>query len=346
MPPPSLRQRHLVLAAAAAFCLAFGPADCGVEPLDDDGLLKIMTLNQLFLTPTSAAPIPPVDDATRLDVIADFVLDNEVDCLLSQEVVGGALAEHLGLSATLNSALDLKGRLGDDYWLQYQLANGIPAVFSVGNAIYCRRSIRRLQTFSMILPIQTEVVVDGIEVPLRRKIMGALLEVPDFGKLLLFNVHVCATCDPEERHVQIGAAVGFVEMVMAWTNLLHGRVPTVFGGDFNIHDPLEGEEQYDLIVGAGFRDTYSAVHCGDSFICCDPDDHDENCTFAVNGNPFALGPTGGGGPPARVDYIFASPDLSGNILDSYVVFDGSIVGDHFVSDHSAVCTEFEPGPRE
>jgi maltose 6'-phosphate phosphatase len=307
----------------------------------DDELLKIMTLNQLFLTPTTAAPIPPVDDATRLDVVADFVLGNDVDCLLYQEVVGGALAERLGLTETRNSALDLKRRLGDDYWLQYRLVNGIPDVFSVGNAIFCKRSIRKLQTFSMILPIQTEVAVDGIQVPLRRKIMGSLLDVPNFGKLLLFNIHLCATCEPEERHIQIDAAVGFVQMVTEWTNLFHGHVPTVFGGDFNISDPLEGEEQYDLIVGAGFRDTYSAVHCGDSFICCDPDNDDENCTFAVNGNPFALGPTGGGGPPVRLDYIFASPDLGGNILDSYVVFDGGVMGDHFVSDHSAVCTEFE-----
>ena len=94
---------------------------------------KLLTINLLFSEPSTS---PGSGGAGRFDSIAKFILKENIDCVLCQEVVGGSLAKELGLIEKLNSSLELKSKLGNDYKLRYRLANGIPLVFSVGNAIF------------------------------------------------------------------------------------------------------------------------------------------------------------------------------------------------------------------
>jgi endonuclease/exonuclease/phosphatase family metal-dependent hydrolase len=335
------------LVVCSLFFTVLPPANANDFPL------KLMTLNLLFSYPTDQHPEP--GEQERFQIIANFITQKEVDCVLCQEVVGGKLAKQLGLTETLNSALDLKSRLsrlGDDYTLRYRLANGIPLLFSVGNAIFCKAYIDILWTVARTLSFSSEVNIDGIDIKLRRKIMGCLLDnVPVFGKLLLFNVHLCAFCPSAQRQVQIDEALEFIEIVKAWVRWFHGEVPCVFGGDFNIRDQSSADRigsaqgEYEMIINAGFVDAYAAIQECDfgSFVngCCFPEDNpntvEAGCTFAVDDNPFEKDPD----ETARIDYFFLQPPQAFTVGESAasVVFNG--VGEPFVSDHSGLVIELK-----
>jgi endonuclease/exonuclease/phosphatase family metal-dependent hydrolase len=301
-----------------------------------DGILKLLTLNLLFSEPTTS---PSSNSMPRFDSIANFILDENIDCVLCQEVVGGELARELGLTETLNSSLDLKSRLGNDYKLSYRLANGIPLVFSVGNAIFCKSPIDIKWTVAKTLPFASEITIKGIDIKLRRIIMGSLLEVPGFGRLLLFNVHLCSFCPTDQRQAQIEEALGFITTIKNWVHWVYGEVPCVFGGDFNIRDNADpgdsAQVEYNLITGAGFTDAYAETNsCVFDSTCCIPVENpsvvEPGCTFAVDDNPFENDPL----QTTRIDYFFHK----GLTADSaYVVFDG--IKGPFVSDHSGVVVE-------
>ena len=305
---------------------------------DDDGIFRLLTLNLLFSEPTTA---PDSEGRERFDSIADFIERENIDCVLCQEVVGGELAKELGLTETLNSSLDLKSRLGDDYRLSYRLANGIPLVFSVGNAILCKKPVDIKWTVAKTLSFASEITIHGIDIKLRRKIMGSLLDVPHFGKLLLFNVHLCSFCPTAQRQAQINEALQFIETIRAWTRWFYGNIPIIFGGDFNIEDfgvvlPASAELEYNLIMGAGFTDAYAdRKPCRFQEDCCEPVDDEPTvepgCTYAVDNNLFENDPL----QTTRIDYFF----LRGLMADSaYVVFNR--INGPFVSDHSGLVVEF------
>ena len=303
-------------------------------------ILKLLTLNLLFSEPTTS---PDSGGIARFDSIARYILDSHIDCVLCQEVVGGTLAKELGLIEKLNSSLELKSKLGSDYTLRYRLANGIPFVFSVGNAILCKRPIDIKWTVAKTLPFASEITFDARDIKLRRKIMGCLLDVPDFGKLLLFNVHFCAKCPTNQRQAQIKKALKFIKTIRTIVRLFYGYVPCVFGGDFNIQDvPNESHDavadEYNLITGAGFIDAYAEANgCTFQADCCIPDDVpltvEPGCTFAVDDNHFENNPL----KTQRIDYFF----LQGLMAESsYVVFNKE--PEPFVSDHSGLVAEMPP----
>ena len=304
-----------------------------------DGTFKLLTLNLLFSEPTT---LLSSDGEERFHSIADFIDNENIDCVLCQEVVGGELAKQLGLTETINSSLDLKSRLGDDYKLSYRLANGIPLVFSVGNAILCKKPIDIKWTVAKTLPFAYEISLHGIDIKLKRKIMGCLLDVPGFGKLLLFNVHLCAFCPTAQRQAQIKEALEFIDTIKAWVRWLYGRVPCVFGGDFNIEDfgsgsPASAADEYGLITGAGFTDAYAAAEsCRFQYDCCVPVDDDEltvepGCTYAVDDNPFEKDQL----LTTRIDYFFFRRLT---VESAEIVFSGAV--EPFVSDHSGLVVEF------
>ncbi|MBW2093168.1 MAG: hypothetical protein JRI34_13735 [Deltaproteobacteria bacterium] len=138
--------------------------------------LNVLTINLLF------SEIEDRDE--RLDTIARFVADywEPIDLILLQEVVGGRLA------GTINSALDLTSKLaakGVSYQLSYRMANGIPRILTVGNAVLSRHPI--LFTISSTLPFVSEEIFEGIEIPLKRKIMMSRIKIPNFGKINVYN---------------------------------------------------------------------------------------------------------------------------------------------------------------
>lgn len=304
-------------------------------------IFKLLTLNLLFSEPSTS---PSSGGAGRFDSIAKFILEENIDCVLCQEAVGGKLAKKLGLIEMLNSSLELKSKLGDDYKLRYRLANGIPLVLSVGNAILCKRPIRIKWTVAKTLPFAYEITFSGIDIKLRRKIMGCLLDVPDFGRLLLFNVHFCAACPTAQRQAQIKKALKFIKTVKTFVRWFYGNVPCVFGGDFNIQDVPKGSldsvaDEYNLITGAGFIDAYAGTNgCVFQTDCCIPDAApltvEPGCTFAVDDNHFENDPL----QTTRIDYFFLQ-ELTAE--SAYVVFNRN--RGPFVSDHSGLVVEVRKG---
>jgi maltose 6'-phosphate phosphatase len=286
----------------------------------ENGELIVLTINLLF------SEIKQRDE--RLNTIADYVAKNEVDLVLLQEVVGGTLAR------TINSALDLRRKLAHNYNLSYDLAyrmaNGLPGLLTVGNAILSRYDISF--TLSKALPFESEEIFQGVEVPLKRKVIMSRINIPGFGPVNLYDTHLCAYCDPSERFQQAEVLLDFIRNV---EKLIPGSNPIILGGDFNIADELiNGDDlarEYDLIIDSGFVDSYGAVNgCTN---CCGSVEN--SCTYGVDDNPYAFNLfTHQREETVRIDYIF----LKGNydILSSEVVFTGP---NDWVSDHSALLTK-------
>jgi len=282
--------------------------------------INVLTINLLF------SEIKDRD--SRLDIIADYVGNSPepIDVILLQEVVGGPL------SRTFNSALDLKNKLAKldkNYNLRYRLANGLPGILTVGNAILSLHDI--LFTLSKTLPFESEEIFEGIEIPLKRKAMMSRIKVPGFGNINVYNTHLCAYCTYEERLEQVEVLLDFVDTV-EW--LIPGRNPVILGGDFNVPDALISTglaPEYNLIIGEGFVDSYAYVN--NCIRCCS--ESNQGCTYGVDDNPYAFNPfTGEREETVRIDYIFTK-DVN-QIISSEVIFNEY---PNWVSDHSAVFTK-------
>ncbi|MBW2308242.1 MAG: endonuclease/exonuclease/phosphatase family protein [Deltaproteobacteria bacterium] len=292
------------------------------------GHLNVLTINLLFSEFTNRN--------VRLERIANYIeaveeAEDPVDIILLQEVIGGSL------SGTTSSAVDLKQLLaqrGLNYNLRYRLANGLPGIFSVGNAILSRCKI--VLTIAKTLPAVTEEPFEGFEIPLRRKIMISRIKIPNYGKINVYNTHLCAFCDSAERLEQTSVMLDFINDV---ENLIWGESLIILGGDFNIPGeliPLDEAPEYNLIVASGLIDTYATAN--DCTGCCD-EITGEGCTFAVPGNPFAINPfTQELEVPVRIDYIFVGGFAENDIIESVVIFNDP---PNLVSDHSAVLTRVE-----
>lgn len=317
--------------ALMAFLGSFAAAQC--PDILTRGHLNIMTINLLF------SEIQ--DREMRLERIADFVADQTftydeaIDLILLQEVVGGFL------SKTVNSGFDLKSLLAQrrlNYFLSYRLANGLPGILSVGNAILSRCEIAF--TLSTILPFVTEEPFQGFTIPLKRNAMMSRIKVPGFGNINVYNTHLCAYCDPGERLEQALVLADFIGDV---ENFIPGKNPMILGGDFNTDLNLpEDFPVYSLITRKlGFTDTYRAVHPGCTS-CCSPTEGDAGCTFAVLGDPYAVDPfTHQPETPARIDYIFTKGTQLVPVKSSVVFNAAPNAAPDWVSDHSAVLTKID-----
>jgi maltose 6'-phosphate phosphatase len=172
--------------------------------------------------------------------------------------------------------------------------------------------------------------------------MGSLISVPGFGRLLLFNTHLCSFCPSKQRQAQIEEALDFIRKVKNWVRFFYGKVRVVFAGDFNIHDnyPMYSNDplfEYNLIINAGFADAHADyTGCDFGNNCCipeeDPSTVEPGCTFAVDENPFEDDPN----ETTRIDYFF----LKGlDAVSAHVVFNGTEAYGPIVSDHSGVVVE-------
>ena len=311
----------LLLSAADPSLASSGEARC--LDVAARGKINVLTINLLFSEIRNRE--------TRLESIANFLQQQAdagepVDIVLLQEVVGGPL------SRTRNSSLDLANLLaskGLNYNLRYRMANGLQQILSVGNSILSRCEI--VLTLSKTLPFESEELLEGFQIPLRRKVIMTRVEVPGFGKINVYNTHLCPFCDPGERLEQAQVLMSFIDMV---EGLIAGKNPIILGGDFNTNRNLPGDlPVYNLITqDKQFTDTFASFNsCTD---CCSQGEGFAGCTFAVAGNPFATNPfTGQPEDPVRIDYIFTKGG-SLTIDSSVVVFNS----DPWVSDHSGVLT--------
>ena len=294
--------------------------ETGVE---DIKVVKFLTINLLF---------SEIDDRNnRLSAIADYVAGKKVDVLLLQEVVSGELVD------TQNSAEDLRDLLRDEHNLNYFLRTafetGVPSLLSTGNAILSRFEIESSDNHS--LPLATEEEFLGFDVKLPRNVILTRLLIPGFGKIDVFNTHLCSRCNIDEREDQLKEVFDFIEK---FQNDTDAPRPTVLGGDmnFDIFANNGGERLlYDKVIAEGFSDAYAkyiiAAASGQETLeslCENKDNADEHCTVGVSDLD--------GSNARRIDYIFARN--FGPPIQSQVVFNPNAPNgvSPTVSDHAAV----------
>jgi len=301
-----------------------GMGDARCNDVAERQFLNVLTVNLLFSE--------VVDRDERLEDIADFAVDNNVDVLLLQEVVSGALAK------TENSAQDLReilrGKHNVDYNIRTAFEIGLPGLLGVANAVLSRCEIE----FSQVkrLPLSSELEFDGQVIRISRNVLMVRLKIPEQGKINIYDTHLCASCEIEEREEQLDELLDFVKRM---DMNMPGDNPSVLGGDFNIDRyDNEGAEKflYEKIIAAGFTDAYAEFIIASSggqetldTLCEDEDNADEHCTVGVSEL---------NGPNARrIDYIFTRRPSA--IRDAKVVFN-TLVNDSepTVSDHGGVLT--------
>jgi len=297
-----------------------GDAQCG--DVAEKGYINILTINLLF---------SEVDDRNkRLKAVADFAAENDVDVLLLQEVVNGVLVK------TDNSAQDLRDFLSSRHSLGYNIQTafeiGLPGLLSVANAILSRCEFR----YSLVqrLPKTPEIEFKGHIIEVSRNVLLSRLEIPGFGKINVYNTHLCAGCEEFERAEQIDVLLKFTNDMEENTG---GQYPTILGGDFNFDRFRNGGEQrfqYEEIVDSGFGDAYAeyiiAVSGGQETLdtlCEDEDNADTHCTTGVSEL---------NGPKSRrKDYVFTKGFA--DVRLSKVVFNTLVNPDEpTVSDHAGV----------
>lgn len=301
-----------------------GMGDASCNYVADRQFLNVITVNLLFSE--------VLNRNERLEDIADFAADNNVDVLLLQEVVSGVLVK------TENSAQDLREILrrkhNADYNIRTAFEIGLPGLLGVANAVLSRCEIE----FSQVkrLPLASELEFDGQVIRISRNVLMARLKIPDQGKINIYGTHLCASCEIEEREEQLDELLEFVNRM---DMNMPGDNPSVLGGDFNIDRfDNEGAEKflYEKILAAGFIDAYAESIITNSggqetldTLCEDEDNADEHCTVGVSELD---------GPNARrIDYIFVRRPSA--IRDAKVVFN-TLVNDSepTVSDHAGVFT--------
>ena len=162
--------------------------------------LNILTINLLF------SEIETRDQ--RLDAIAEFAAGTPVDVILLQEVVGGVLVD------TANSALDLQGKLrarGGEYDLHTALEVGLPGLLAVANAVLsrCEIDVKMVKR----LPRASELEFQGRNIKLPRNVMMTRLNIPGFGKLNVYNTHLCANCPADELGAQVDVLLTFIDEI-------------------------------------------------------------------------------------------------------------------------------------
>ena len=301
-----------------------GMGDARCNDAAERGFLNVLNINLLFSE--------VLNRNARLEDIADFVADNNVDVILLQEVVTGVLVN------TENSAQDLREILRKKHNVDFNIRTafeiGLPGLLAVANAVLSRCEIE----FSLVkrLPLTSELEIGGQIIPIRRNVLMARLKIPEQGKINIYDTHLCAGCEIEEREEQLDELLEFVskmEMNIPAEN------PSVIGGDFNSDRfDNEGAEKFlwEKIIAAGFIDAYAEFVIAESggqetldTLCEDEDNADEHCTVGVSELD---------GPNARrSDYIFTRQPST--IRDAKVVFN-TLVNDSepTVSDHAGVYT--------
>jgi maltose 6'-phosphate phosphatase len=287
--------------------------------VSERGYLSVLTLNLLYSE--------FADRESRFDIIADFVAQKTaqaepIDIILLQEVVGG-----LAMAGTKNSSHDLKKKLAERdliYNLRYCPVNDRLGLGFLTEGIAILSRCKVLFTLASTFTTVWETPNQDTKVPLKRKGMMSRIKIPGAGNINVFNTHLCAFCDSEDRsnqNMELLKFISDVDAIIWWT-----EDPFILGGDFNLDlETPGGPEIYNEIIDSGFIDTYSAANGCQS--CCSTQEGYEGCTYAVSGNPYANNST------KRIDYIFAR-DLE--VINSTTVFKSD---PFWVSDHSGVLSK-------
>ncbi len=220
----------LFLSACQTISSPTGMGDAKCNNVTEKGFLNVLDINLLFSEVENRYQ--------RLEDIADFATNNDVDVLLLQEVANGALLK------TENSAQDLRDILrnkhNQDYNISTAFEAGLPGLLSVANAILSRCEIGFTQIER--LPFTSEIEFDGKRIAIPRNVQLTRLTIPDRGKINVYNTHLCAGCEINEREEQLNELLDFVNSLDA---SMPSNNPSVLGGDFNFDRfDNEGAEKF------------------------------------------------------------------------------------------------------
>lgn len=283
----------------------------------------------------------------RFEYIADFAAANDVDLILLQEIIGGVF------SGTENSAKDLRKILRDKHNLNYNLSTawevGEPETWSSANAILSRCEIKHseLQRLPFVV---NERLFKGKEekkmaasvqkvVSITQNVQMVNLEIPNRGKMNVYNTHLCARTDIDGRKKQLKAMLEYVNDMEV--KMMAGN-PSVIAGDFNFDRfDNQGAEKFlwEKIVSDGFIDAYAHYFINNSgrqetldTLCENEDSADEHCTVGVSEL--------NGHNARRVDYVFLKSRAS--VRSASVVFNTRVNENQpSVSDHAGVFISVE-----
>jgi endonuclease/exonuclease/phosphatase family metal-dependent hydrolase len=307
------------------FLLASIPAvadfkNLSTQPPEPQVSVKILTLNVM----QSASEFR----TSRFQRIVDFLTTEPVHLLALQELSGGSV----DVPVTQDSGADLANMLaaaGMQYGY-YTEANWYDW-YVVQDLFYVYFKVGVLPRYRMLVTAaaSTGTPTDGKLLPDRKNVVMCGVDIPGFGRVNLYSVHVYSPA-AETIATQIENLMQFVDT----TDAQHPAMASIVAGDLNFSvswDPAA----YQKLLDHGFIDSYAVTHCPSSPTnCCGGDT--SGCTYAVPGNPFS----NPGAAPSRIDHLF----VRGNglrIKQSKVAFNG--VNEDFVSDHSAVLTEITRG---
>jgi endonuclease/exonuclease/phosphatase family metal-dependent hydrolase len=280
------------------------------QPLEPQASVKILTLNVMQSASESRE--------SRFQRIVDFLVTSPVHLLALQELSGGPY----DTPPTQDSGADLAGMLataGLQYGYYTEANWGYPPylVFKVGI----------LPRYTMIATAATSTgtPTDGWVFAERKNVVMAAVNIPGFGKVNLYSVHIYS---PSEEGIepQIDNLMEFVDL----TDEQNPAFASLVAGDmnFSINDIPSA---YQKFINNGFIDSYAAANgFADPQNCCSQA-NTTGCTFGVPGNPFATSES-----PSRIDFIFVR-GRGIRVKQSKVIFNG--VNADFVSDHCAVLTE-------
>ena len=277
--------------------------------------LNILSVNLLF------SEVETRDQ--RLNAIAEFAAQASADIILLQEVVGGALIQ------TDNSAQDLQQKLrarARNYDLHTAFEVGLPGLLGMANAVLSRCEIDFRTTRQ--LPLTAELNFQGRNFKLPRNVMMARINIPNAGKVNVYNTHLCSQCTADELNSQLDVLLPFINEVEA---SFPEDNPVILGGDFNIDrfrtQPFDERPFYDKIINAGFTDAYAQNKPLEN-LCAGAAQPDIHCTVGVS--TLDIGDT-----PRRIDYIFANRIR--DVRESRVVFNTLVDPNQpTVSDHAGV----------
>ena len=289
------------------------------------GHLNILDINVLFLRK---------DMDKRFGYIADFAAENNVDVILLQEIVGGSFF------GTENSAQDLREILRKKHGLYYNISTalefGETNVAWGANVILSRCTIKsaKVESLPFVERLLKRNEIETKAIALNRNVQMARLEIPERGKINVYNTHLCARCDIGGRARQLEALLEFVNNLE--TNMPEDN-PSVLGGDFNFDlFDNEGAEKFlwEKIIDNNFIDAYAEFMITNSSgqetldtLCEDEDNADKHCTVGVSKL--------NGHNARRVDYIYTKSPAS--IRAARVVFNTLVnEGELTVSDHAGV----------
>jgi maltose 6'-phosphate phosphatase len=205
-------------------------------------------------------------------------------------------------------------------------------LLSLANAVLSRCEIR----YNLVqrLPKTPEIEFKGHVFEVSRNALLSRLEIPELGKINVYNTHLCADCEDFERVEQIKVVLEFLKSLEENTG---DDYPTILGGDLNFdrfRDHGKQKFQYESIINSGFIDSYAeyiiAVSGGRETLdtlCEDEDNPDEHCTVGVSEL---------NGPKSRrKDYVFSRGFA--DVLLSRVVFNTLVNPEEpTVSDHAGV----------